>query len=748
LALTIGFPALAIGGVLSWVVPVFVALTLALIVRHSMRSSAPMRTPPVALVFGVLALATLVQWLPIPGIRSLFAPGLERLVSDALAGSTVSSPSGLSVTRADTGLEVARMAGLTVLVIASAQVSWRIPAAIVAAVATLVALVGFTHEFAGTDAIYGLYQPVDGLKSAALRGTFVNPNHQSGLLLLGIFCAAAGAQDLHIARARTTDAERHQRYGDWLIAAIGALFVLVPALILSLSRAALIAFVLLGPIAAWLGLRGSRRRRRSSGKRRTSTPRIIVGLALLMVVLVVSQHRAWGELQTLADLSAEAPKLRMIQQGLHFIGLSPVLGVGRGAFIDLYPPVAATDKPLLYTHLESAPVAAMLEWGPVIGAAAVLALAAWWVRTYRTAGERKDAVARRIVLLGLAAVGLQQCADFGFEFLGLAAPATALAGALSTRTGRSYDSRRVRNVASAVLVASLALALSVHGRTWTHRETINAAIVAGKREPAAALRDRPLDGRLHGAIARLDYDHGDLDGAFTRAQVATQRFPSALDPWLVLAACHAARNEPEQTREATRQALDRLHTPPSEELTKWLLQRFPNPASLADVAPDDRDAWTVLMVALRERAPDHADALAAAWSRAHPDDALAYQHRAWIARHRGRAGLALHHARMLQAAAPGRASSYLVLVQALEMFEPPRTSDIIDALEDGLTRLEDDDMGRGQLEQLLIEALVERSAEGDLERARELADDLLNYPTPDREVRKTREQLVRRVSSG
>src|SRR5690606_24228242 len=108
-------------------------------------------------VLGVFAtIVTLVQWLPL-GLRGLIATGLDAEVSAALVETGSRAWPGLSVTPGDAALESARLAGLTALCIAAAQLSWRTTTVLVAIAGTVVALVGFAHEIAGVDLIYGTY---------------------------------------------------------------------------------------------------------------------------------------------------------------------------------------------------------------------------------------------------------------------------------------------------------------------------------------------------------------------------------------------------------------------------------------------------------------------------------------------------------------------------------------------------------------------------------------------------------------
>jgi tetratricopeptide (TPR) repeat protein len=330
----------------------------------------------------------------------------------------------------------------------------------------------------------------------------------------------------------------------------------------------------------------------------------------------------------------------------------------------------------------------------------------------------------------------------------VAAPAAAVVGCLGTRTGRKWPAARARLVALALLVPAFVLALAEHDRTWSHRDALDRAVLAGIRDGNELLRDRPLDGDLHIALARRAFEAGDLGTALARARTATARLPQSMDAWLVEASVLAARGEATAARDATREGLDRLVDPADPALMAWLLDRYPTPSGLAAVVPRKRRAWTKLMEPLLSTAPAHADALAAAWSQDHPEDPLPHYYRAAVAERGGRAALALHHARLARSLDPSPATVHVAVVRALGMFAPPRTDDIIDALEQGLTRLDDDDdAGRGVLEELLLSQLLRRGQAGDLARARQIAVGLLRRPAQDRDTRRRREKLVRAAAA-
>lgn len=750
LGAAIMLPALAFGGVHPLLVIAFCVIAWVLWLRLCWRSRAGLRIPVWAGLGLLAAVATLVQWLPLAGVREGLAPGLEALVQGALVGTDVVAREGLSVVPGDTGLEAARLFALTAVFVAASQLSWRVTAGFVAVLGSAVALIGFAHEAAGLDSIYGWYaaRDIDRSTVPALLGTFVNPNHQSGLLLLGIFCGVAVAADQHAHGLVTADPGRVDRYGDRFLAAMAGVTLMIPALVLSLSRGALVAFLLLGPVAAWLGLRrqGAGRRARRRRAERLSPARIMVLVGAVCLFLLVAQHGAWRELATLSSVAESwgetDHKIAAARHAMTLLELSPTLGIGRGAFIDLFPSMRADPTHVIATHLECAPAAMIVEWGPYVGGALLVGMSTWWCAAMFRGRGSSDLSARRIVLLGLLAVALQNTVDFSFEFLGVAAPAVALAGALSAGPTRSVAPRRAGVVGGVVLLGAIILAAVSRPGSQLRREDNNVAVLAGTADVAVELRRRPLDGRLHGLLAREAAKRADWPTAIARAEVAVRLRPGSVDPWLIQGIALRQIGRRADGDRSIAEGLARLHDPPNEALLEWLLREYPRPSDLAALTPSAAAPWRLLVDALAPMAPQHADAMAAARARAVPDDPEPLRIRFALALAARNPGFALHHARLLRAVAPRAAASHLAVARAYEAMGPERLYDARDSL---LLAIADEAFAdlaeRGLLEQELLAVLIELGDDESLARARKLVPDLLSRPAS-RPARRRSEELV------
>jgi hypothetical protein len=754
LTLAVAGPALWIGGVPPVVVPVFSAVMLALWLRLDRRANGPLRIPWVAGVLGLAAGVTLLQWLPIPGMRAVLAPELHAMVTDALQGTDAEAWPGLTIVPGDTALECARLIGLMFLVIAAAQFTWQTIAGVIAATGVFGALTGLAHTALGAGSIYGLYSPQykDLSTAGTLIGTFVNENHQAGLLLLGIFCAGALAIDQDAQGQTSRDAGQADRHHDRFLAAMAALVLQLAALVLTLSRGALLAIIMIGPIALWLGVKrvrsGKRHRARKHGP---SAARLLMGAGLVLLFLMMAQHDAWRELSTLLVMFEPGgeldTKVRLAGESLALIERSPVVGTGRGSFIDLFPSIDSAPTHALFTHIETAPVTAIVEWGPVMGTLLMVGIGLGWWAGMRRARGKTDVTPRRIALLGVLALAIQSLGDFSLEFLGVTAPACALLGALSPSSPVRETLKRAR-WAGSLLVAALALSWWAMTATWSHRDHGNRALLGGKVDARVLLQERPLDGRLHTLVARMAAEDQRWPVAYEHAVTATALHPGAIDAWLLRSKAEKTMGRDAAARRSLTEGLERLHRTPSEDLVAWLVRQYPEPKTMAALAPAAPGPWKRLVHALAKPAPAHADALAAARERTHPLDPMPLEFRSNLAVRTKQPALALHHARLMRQVAPNDPAAYLVLAQALRSFSPPRNAEARDALEEALARPSiDDPIELGRLEQALIGVLLQLGDDASIQRAQQLLPTLLSRPAS-AAVRRGRAALAIRVEQG
>ncbi|KIG13703.1 O-antigen polymerase family protein [Enhygromyxa salina] len=747
LLLAVAGPALWLGGVKPWVIPAFVLVVAGLLIRRCLRSETPLRVPA-GWWLGLFAAALcLVQWMPLPtALLRVLAPGLSDTVTQVLAGTELGAWNRLSIHPGQTGLEFARVLGLTGLFIAAAQLSWRMVATYVSLTGTVVALIGLTQKLIGATAIYGIYVPrqqLAGLGQALgspLLTSFINPNHQSGLLLIGLFAAASMVVDLHARSKETRGRQPSERLADRAYLAAGAVAIQTTALVLSMSRGALASLALVGPLVLVLVLRQARTGglEPEHGRRR----RIGLGIVVLGMLALALTQGAWQQLASLRDPTTFTEKFRIAREGLQLIPMSPVLGIGRGAFVDLFPLVDSQPGAIQFTHLESTPIAFLVEWGPLPGAVIVAGIGWWWVRSFLA----NPSLGRRLGLCGLLALGIQSCADFSLDYLGVAAPAIALAGALGvSASGKGMSRRPVMLATLVALVLAQAVAITSIPASWSQRRPRDRAVLAGELPILPALRQTPLDAMLHLAMARELATAGEWAPALQRAKVAIRLRPASLDAHLLAATLAAELGAPLDSIAHVKAGLEGLREPVPEPLVEWLIAGVSTPEQLASLAPDDGVAWMSLARAMALQSPDHARARAAARARTHPEDPEPLRLQAALALEAGNPGLALHHARLLVALQPNDEAAHRLRANA-RFAHNTRKQDEAAVAELELAHAGGRVSDPGVVDELLIMGLLRLADDASLDRAELLLDGLLARRAKP-QTRRRRKALAERVHS-
>ena len=172
-------------------------------------------------------------------------------------------------------------------------------------------------------------------------------------------------------------------------------------------------------------------RRRRASFFASSLPIGIVSVCAVVVVLYASAGGVTEQFThtSLDELHAPRSKFARVALGEELVDESPWVGVGRGAFEPVFQRVHPASAVATYTHLENEYLQAVVDWG--VPSAAILAFVAIWLVVVALRRWRDGPLAAG-ALGALAAVLLQSNVDFGIEFLGLAAPITAVTATLST----------------------------------------------------------------------------------------------------------------------------------------------------------------------------------------------------------------------------------------------------------------------------------------------------------------------------
>jgi hypothetical protein len=465
------------------------------------------------------------------------------------------------------------------------------------------------------------------------------------------------------------------------------------------------------------------------------------------MVFIARNSAAWAELATLARTTEAGfeTKFRVAQDAVDLVPLSPVVGVGRGAFLDLFPAIDTLPAGVVHTHLESTPVAMLVEWGPAFGAAIALGLLWWWIAAVYSSGGRHGRP-RRVALCGILALAIHSLGDFSLEFLGVAAPLCALGGSLSERRMIArWPARTAARVGGGVLAAALLLALSSLPHAWQHRPRGDLSDQPVAEDPAALLRMRPLDGDLHTMLAFQAARRGDWEQTRARALVATRLHPHAADPWWLLTNAEWALGNAEASAEALARTLAVVRKRLPRAVVEALRARYPNAEELAARMPRPLAPWTLVMESVLEVAPAYAAILAAARSQVDGREPEVLQLQVRIALALENPALARYYAAQLRQLAPEQVLSHLLMVRALQAFRPAREPEIQAVLDDALRGGRLSDPGDlGALEEEFVASLLREGSAAGRARARELLPQLLARPG-DRATLQRRDELRARA---
>jgi len=288
---------------------------------------------------------------------------------------------------------------------------------ILAVLATLVgalAVFGVVQHLTWNGRIYWLRTPTQG---GDPFGPFVNRNNFAGYLEMAVPLALGLAVAVRQGRMNRSDtsekllAREERSLPLLLLLGAGAAFGLV-ALIASRSRGGLLSLLTATALFCVASLRRGRRATWAMG------PLLLLGLLIGAVGLRVGGDGIWQRYATLAHPEGEpslAFRLDMAQRTLSMLSDFPLVGVGLGAFGDLYGLYAPGDraKRAGAAHNDYAQLAA--ESGMIGAALAAGALILFMLR-YLWPALRRQGSARRHVMHGVAVGFIAMLVHSLFEF--------------------------------------------------------------------------------------------------------------------------------------------------------------------------------------------------------------------------------------------------------------------------------------------------------------------------------------------
>jgi len=339
----------------------------------------------------------------------------------------------------------------------------------------------------------------------------------------------------------------------------GAMAILTAVLVLSRSRAAWLAVIVLGVIAGGLALltrghwRGPRTGRRMIVLAGTAAAGAAAAVLLPNRLEWRSDSPYLESAQSLVNYKEGSGRGRLVQYGnsLRMLRAHPLLGVGPGNWPVAYPKYASRNDPSLSQDdgmtsnpwpssdwVAYASERGVIGWGLIV--AAILALVARALGDLRR-GSAQDAerVLTNIALVGTAAATVV-VGTFDAVLL-LAAPAFlfwALAGALAPPVPRGTSvSGGVRALVPAAVVVLVAIATVRSAASFAAMARYSTSSRLSALELAATFD--PGSYRIRLRLAQAQLSRGDCAHARVEARAARGLFPNAAEPRRILSACGA-----------------------------------------------------------------------------------------------------------------------------------------------------------------------------------------------------------------
>lgn len=483
---------LVMGGVLRWTQAIVAAAAAAGVGATALsRRSFARRSPLVALLV-VAAGLTAIQLIPMPSVigdrlapmtSSLRADGAELLDTSPWSGTTADASATLSSL-----VMLLTLLGIAVLALRIASNErgrYRIVAG-VGALCGITAIVSGVHTLFKLHSLYGLYTPQDA--HPQVLGPLLNANSLACLMAVGaVVCISLAA---------------HRKQPGWLRA---LWLVLVPicgaVVVATISRGGTIALAAGSLITVGTLIAQRLAGHDKSRKRRTrfvSSALPIGVLAGCVTVLVIWSNATSVERQisqlSFDEVHFSRSKFAAWKSAAELVHEQPWLGVGRGAFEAPFTRVHEASGLATYPYLENEYLQVIVDWG--VPGALFLGLIALWMISLAVRRWRDNALAAG-VLGALTVVAAQSNVDFGLEFLGLAAPITALAATVLyvplRESERPKLTRGLRVAHAAALVVGAGLLLS--------------SVTTTLDEDRHALADHPTLARVRESATRhpLDY---------------------------------------------------------------------------------------------------------------------------------------------------------------------------------------------------------------------------------------------------
>lgn len=424
-------PPQLLGGALGWSVPVIAIIAIvAAIIVVATSSEFP---KPIALDAAVSGawLWTVVQRLPLPiTLLEFVSPArLEVLRTSSLVGS---EPRWLPLTLDPGRTEEQIVVGSAIVAayivgrVVAAMEGRRVVIHAVVASTALMALVGFGHEVAAANRVFGLHTPQT--TAPQLLAPLLNNNHLGGYLAFGVPLA------IGLALGERQPERRN-------LAIILATLCGSGALVAS-SRGAVLSLVI------GLGLVGSVAFRTAADRRK----QLSWIIAVAGLILGVGSYFGLGPLLQEFE-NGDYTKLELAARSLELVAAFPVAGVGRGSFAAAF--ARLEESSAWATTPENIAVVWASEWGLI-----AFALMVWVLVPVVVRASRSEKIEVACAAMAVTALVVHDLVDFVLEMPGVVVVATLVLASLAPRSSL-HDSRRFF-FATLVVVSAACAILAPH----------------------------------------------------------------------------------------------------------------------------------------------------------------------------------------------------------------------------------------------------------------------------------------------
>jgi tetratricopeptide (TPR) repeat protein len=595
----VAFSVLAVGGVLRWtqaVVAILAAVAVGSLVPSPRRFA---RVSPLTAMLGIALAFTVLQLVPLPAsLTGALSPTIDALRTDGSELLGVSPWHSLSADPASTAAAAVMLLTLLAIAVAALRLAtsdrgrYQIAAAVALLCGVVAAIVGL-HKLLGLHALYGFYEPE--YARPILLGPLLNSNSLACLTAMGAVLAIGLAA--------------HRRQPGWLrvlwlidVAGCGAVTVG------TVSRGATLAMLggALACVAILVAQRlvgSDRSRRRKARFLSGALPMAILAACLVVLVLYTNASNVERQLSRTSSDEIHDSRSKFVawRSAATLVEESWLMGVGRGGFEPAFTRVQPASGVAADAYVENEYQQAIVDWG--IPAAILLALATLWF-AYGSARRWRDGATTAGALGALVVVAMHSNVDFGLEFLGLAAPATALAALTSyvplRETDRPRPFQALRVVHAVLLRLGAGLLVS---RCTTSVDDDRRALADGASFPEirAAVARHPLDYYGYAVAADL------LDKAHDPRAIRLLNQALALHPTHPQLHRMAARmllrvNRPEQASIEYAAAL--RATPDPHDLIGEIATRIPESLIATALPIDYGKPRLIIDVLLERKRPD------------------------------------------------------------------------------------------------------------------------------------------------